>query len=98
MFTILLIYCCNTSRTSDILIGQRQKSLYRLVLFSVNFVLLTCIADSSSENLTRLLKLGLDLIFLSFSFSLPSVFTNLISTLLRRFSIVLPNRELFISL
>ena len=48
-------------------------------LFSVNFVLLTCIADSSSENITRLLKFGLAMIFLDFSFSLPSVVTNFMS-------------------
>ena len=37
-------------------------------MFSVNFVLLTCIADSSSENLTCLLKLGLAMIFQVFHF------------------------------
>ena len=59
---------------------QVQKSLHRLVWLVFIFVLLTCIANSSSENLTHPLKSGLAMIFLSFLFSLPSVFIYFMST------------------
>ena len=52
---------------------------------------------SSSETFTRLLKVCLAIILRSFSLSLPSVLTSFMSTLLRRFCIVFPNIELFIS-